>query len=80
MTIFVIITALLTFTGQISLSFKGKEFYYNETFSGHSPEIIGAIFESLINLLPWYLMKVVILLFCGSIFIACMCYLILVIL
>ncbi|PGZ93351.1 hypothetical protein COE53_06530 [Bacillus sp. AFS029533] len=79
MTIFVIITALLTFTGLISLSFKGKECYYNETFSGHSPEIIGAIFESLINLLPWYLKKVVTLLFCGSIFIACMCYLILVI-
>ncbi|QKE76094.1 hypothetical protein HPK19_25150 (plasmid) [Arthrobacter citreus] len=79
MTILVIITAILTFTGIISLSFKGKEFYYNETFSGHSPEILGAIFESLINLLPWYLKKVVTLLFCGSIFVACMYYLIFVI-
>lgn len=49
MTILVIITELITLTGLIVLSYKGKEFYCNETFSGNSPEILGAIFESLIN-------------------------------
>lgn len=75
MLILVIICALIFFLGIIVFSVKGKEYYQNESINGHSPEIIGAIFEWVINLLPWYLKKLFVLLLFISLFLVCIYYL-----
>ncbi|PEJ27074.1 hypothetical protein CN689_24505 [Peribacillus butanolivorans] len=74
MTIFMYIFAVFSFLGLIFFSFKNKEFYQNENFDIGSSEIVGEILLYIINLLPWYLIKLfMMLLFLGSC-IFCVCY------
>lgn len=67
MTILMIILAVFSFFGLIFFSFENKEFYQNESFDTiGSSEILGEILLYFINLLPWYLIKLfMILLFLG---------------
>lgn len=75
MTILMIILGLFSFFGLIFFSFKNKEFYQEESFENiGSSGILAEILLYLISLLPWYLIKLfMILLFLGMC-IFCLCY------
>jgi len=73
-TILMIIFAIFSFFGLIFFSFKNKEFYQNENFDIGSSEILVEILLYIINLFPWYLIKLFMILLFLGLCIFCLCY------
>lgn len=74
MTILMIIFAIISFLSLIFFSFKNKEFYQNESFDVGTSDVLGEIFLYIINLFPWYLKKLFMMLLFLGLCIFCMCY------
>lgn len=74
MTILMYIFAIFSFLGFIFFSIKNKEFYQNENFDIGSSEIVGEILLYIINLLPWYLIKLFMMLLFLGLCLFCVCY------
>ncbi|PEL05646.1 hypothetical protein CN601_21585 [Bacillus sp. AFS017336] len=74
MTILMIIFAIISFSGLIIFTFKNKEYYHNETIDTSTSEVLGVIFLYIVNLLPWYLKKLFIILLFLGLCISCLCY------
>ncbi|KZE69207.1 hypothetical protein AWM68_02770 [Fictibacillus phosphorivorans] len=73
MTILMIILAVFSFLGLIYFSVKDKEFYQDET-NVDPGSILGEILMSIINLLPWYLKKLSLMLLFLGLCVLCVCY------
>ncbi|MFC0190025.1 hypothetical protein ACFFJY_17150 [Fictibacillus aquaticus] len=73
MTILMIIFGVFSFLGLIYFSVKNKEFYQNESFNA-DPGILGEILLYIINLLPWYLKKLFMMLLSLGLCILCLGY------
>ncbi|MFP7474212.1 hypothetical protein SFC55_24790 [Niallia taxi] len=75
MTILMIIFALFSIFGLIYFSFKNKEFYQDEDFDNiGSSGILAELLLYLISLLPWYLIKLCMILFFLGLCIFCLGY------
>ncbi|PLR66040.1 hypothetical protein [Bacillus sp. UMB0893] len=74
MTILMIIFDIFSFLSLIFFSFKNKEFYQNETINADPGDVLGEIFLYIINLLPWYLKKLFMMLLCLGLCILCLSY------
>lgn len=74
MTILMIIFAVFSFLSLIFFSVKNKEFYHSETINADPGSILGEMLLYIINLLPWYLKKLSLMLVCFGLCILCLGY------
>lgn len=74
MTIFMYILAVFSFFGLIFFSFKNKEFYQNESIDVGTSDVIGDILLFIIDLFPWYIKKLFMMLLSLGLCIFCICY------
>jgi energy-converting hydrogenase Eha subunit F len=74
MTILMIIFAVFSFLSLIFFSVKDKEFYQSETINADPGSVLGEILIYIIDLLPWYLKKLSLMLLSLGLCILSLCY------